>query len=175
MITACSTFSRSGWSVVRIASLAKGSTSKKRPPLHLHKVPTRSSKVSPWTFQTAFVQFVSVYRAFDADVTSTSNTVQTEMKSNILISRMECLSIYILGASLPHSVQLRISLNSQILVATNSNFLGPHEIPYSILQHIWSRLCAPVNQGQNLFPKFSNWRPCVLNLRQSTLLANWTL
>jgi hypothetical protein len=29
--TVCSTFSRSGWSVVRSASLAKGSTSKKRP------------------------------------------------------------------------------------------------------------------------------------------------
>jgi hypothetical protein len=34
--TVCSTFSRSGWSVVRSASLAKGGTSKKRPSPHLH-------------------------------------------------------------------------------------------------------------------------------------------
>jgi hypothetical protein len=51
----CSTFSRSGWSVVRSASLAKGGTSKKTPSPHLHKVPTRSNKVSPRTFQTALV------------------------------------------------------------------------------------------------------------------------
>jgi hypothetical protein len=53
--TVFSTFSRSGWSVVRSASLAKGGTSKKRPSLHLHKVPTRSNKVSPRTLQTALV------------------------------------------------------------------------------------------------------------------------
>jgi hypothetical protein len=29
--------------------------SKKRPPPHLHKFPTRNNKVSPWTFQTALV------------------------------------------------------------------------------------------------------------------------
>jgi hypothetical protein len=51
----CSTFSRSGWSVVRNASLAKGGTSKERPSSHLHKVPTRSNKESPRTFQTALV------------------------------------------------------------------------------------------------------------------------
>jgi hypothetical protein len=51
--TVCSTFSRSGWSVVRSASLDKGGTSKKRPSPHLHKVPTRSNKASPRTFQTA--------------------------------------------------------------------------------------------------------------------------
>jgi hypothetical protein len=39
--TVCSTFSRSGCSVVNSASLAKGGTSKKRPSPHLHKVPTR--------------------------------------------------------------------------------------------------------------------------------------
>jgi hypothetical protein len=55
--TVCSTFSRSGWSVVRSASLAKGGTSKKRPSPHLHKVPTRSNKVSPRTFETALVIF----------------------------------------------------------------------------------------------------------------------
>jgi hypothetical protein len=54
--TVCSTFSRSGWSVVRIASLAKESISKKRPSPHLHKVPTRSNKMNPRTFQTALVQ-----------------------------------------------------------------------------------------------------------------------
>jgi hypothetical protein len=46
-LTVCSTFSRSGWSVVRSASLAKGGTSKKRPSPPLHEVPTRSNKVSP--------------------------------------------------------------------------------------------------------------------------------
>jgi hypothetical protein len=34
---------------------AKGGTSKKRPSPHLHKVPTRSNKVSPRTFQMALV------------------------------------------------------------------------------------------------------------------------
>jgi hypothetical protein len=43
----CSTFSRSGCSVVRSASLAKGDTSEKRPSPHLHKVLTRSNKVNP--------------------------------------------------------------------------------------------------------------------------------
>jgi hypothetical protein len=46
------TFSKSEWSVVRIASLAKGGTSKKRPSPHLLRVTT---KVSPQTFQTALV------------------------------------------------------------------------------------------------------------------------
>jgi hypothetical protein len=53
--TVCSTFSRSGWSVVRSASLSKGGTSKKRPSPHLRKVSTRSNKVSPRTLQTALV------------------------------------------------------------------------------------------------------------------------
>jgi hypothetical protein len=53
--TVCSKFSRSGWSVVRSAPLAKEGTSKKRPSPHLHKVPTRSNKVSPRTLQTALV------------------------------------------------------------------------------------------------------------------------
>jgi hypothetical protein len=53
--TVCSKVSRSGWIVVRDASLAKGRTSKKRPSPHLHKVPTRSNKVSPRTFQTVLV------------------------------------------------------------------------------------------------------------------------
>jgi hypothetical protein len=55
--TDCSTFSRSGWSVVRSASLAKGGTSEKRPSPHLHKVPTRSYKMSPRTSQTALVKY----------------------------------------------------------------------------------------------------------------------
>jgi hypothetical protein len=49
----CNTFSRSGWSVVRSVSLAKGGTSQKRPSLHLHEVPTRSNKVSSRTFRTS--------------------------------------------------------------------------------------------------------------------------
>jgi hypothetical protein len=55
LLTVCITFSRSGWSVVTSTSLAKGGTSKKRPSPHLHKVPTRSNKVSPRTLQTALV------------------------------------------------------------------------------------------------------------------------
>jgi hypothetical protein len=53
--TVCSTFSRSGWSVVRSTLLAEGCTSKKRPSPHVHKVPTRSNKVIPWTLQTALL------------------------------------------------------------------------------------------------------------------------
>jgi hypothetical protein len=51
--TACSTFSRSGWSVVRSTLLAKGGTSKKRLSLHFHKLLIQSNKASPWTFQMA--------------------------------------------------------------------------------------------------------------------------
>jgi hypothetical protein len=57
--TVCSTFSWRGWSVVRRASLAKGGTSKKRPSPHLHKVSTRSNKVSPRTLQTVLVLWIS--------------------------------------------------------------------------------------------------------------------
>jgi hypothetical protein len=53
--TVCRTFSRSGWSVVRSASLAKGGTSKKRPSPHLHKVRTPSNNVIPRNFQTDIV------------------------------------------------------------------------------------------------------------------------
>jgi hypothetical protein len=38
---------------VRSASLAKRGTSKKRPLPHLHKVPTRSNKMNPRTFEMA--------------------------------------------------------------------------------------------------------------------------
>jgi hypothetical protein len=55
--TVCSTFSRSGWSVVRSASLTKG-TSKKRPSPHLYKVPIRSNKASPRTFQPTLVYVI---------------------------------------------------------------------------------------------------------------------
>jgi hypothetical protein len=57
LLTVYSTFPRSGWSVVRSASLTKGGTSKKRPSPHLHKLPTRSNKVSPRTLKLA-----SMYR-----------------------------------------------------------------------------------------------------------------
>jgi hypothetical protein len=49
------TCSRSGWRIAKSTSLAKECTSKKRPSPHLHKVPTRSNKVSLRTFQTALV------------------------------------------------------------------------------------------------------------------------
>jgi hypothetical protein len=54
--TVCSTFSRSGWSILRSVALAKGGISKKKPSLHLHKVPTWSNKVSPQTLQMSLVQ-----------------------------------------------------------------------------------------------------------------------
>jgi len=54
--TTVTPFSRSGWSVVRSASLAKAGTSKKRPSPHLHKVPTQSNKVSPRSLQTDLVK-----------------------------------------------------------------------------------------------------------------------
>jgi hypothetical protein len=57
--TVYSTFSRSGWSVVRSASLAKGGTSKKRSSPHFHKVLIRSNKVSPQSFQTVLVYIKS--------------------------------------------------------------------------------------------------------------------
>jgi hypothetical protein len=52
--TTVTPFSRSGWSVVTSASLAKGGTPK-RPSPHLHKVPTQTNKVSPRTLKTALV------------------------------------------------------------------------------------------------------------------------
>jgi hypothetical protein len=67
--TTATHFSRSRLSVVRSASLAKEGTPKKRPSSHLHKVPTRSNKVSPRTFQMALVYECSntkrrVYREY---------------------------------------------------------------------------------------------------------------
>jgi hypothetical protein len=59
--TVCGTFSISRWSVVRITSLAKGGTSKKRPSPHQHEGPTRSNKVSPRTFQTALVYWAGAH------------------------------------------------------------------------------------------------------------------
>jgi hypothetical protein len=53
--TVYSTFLRSGWSIVRSASLAKGGTLKKRLSPHFHKVLTQSNKVSSRTLQTALV------------------------------------------------------------------------------------------------------------------------
>jgi hypothetical protein len=46
---------RSGWRVVRNASLAKGGTTKERPSPHLHKVTTRRNKTSLRTFHTALI------------------------------------------------------------------------------------------------------------------------
>jgi hypothetical protein len=43
------------WSVVRCGSLAKGSTSKKKPSLHLHKVPAWNNEVGPRILPTALV------------------------------------------------------------------------------------------------------------------------
>jgi hypothetical protein len=57
--TVCSTFSRRWWSVVWSASLSKGGTSKTRPSLDLHRVPTRSNKVSPRSLQTALTGYTA--------------------------------------------------------------------------------------------------------------------
>jgi hypothetical protein len=65
----CSTFSRSGWSVVRSASLAKGGTSKKRLSPHLHKVQTQSNKVSQRTLQMALILIVHPGKALDIEST----------------------------------------------------------------------------------------------------------
>jgi hypothetical protein len=56
--TGCSTFLRSGWSVVRSAPRAKGGTS--RPSPHLQEDTTRSKNVNPRTLQTVLVR-VSLY------------------------------------------------------------------------------------------------------------------
>jgi hypothetical protein len=62
--TTVTPFSRSGWSVVRNISLAKGGTSKKRPSPHLHKVLTGSNKASPRTLQSALV-YMSIFHEVD--------------------------------------------------------------------------------------------------------------
>jgi hypothetical protein len=54
----CNAFSRSGWRVVRRASLSKGGHSKRRQSPHLHRVPSQSNKVSPLTFHTALVFYI---------------------------------------------------------------------------------------------------------------------
>jgi hypothetical protein len=71
--TVCSTFSRSGWSVVTSLSLTKGGTSKKRPSPHLHKVPTRNNKVRPRILQTALVSSLSFSALTCTFRTTTSN------------------------------------------------------------------------------------------------------
>jgi hypothetical protein len=64
---ACNTFWRSGWSVVRSASLAKGGTSKKRLSPHLHKVVPQNNTVSPQTLQMALL-LIEVINTFDVAV-----------------------------------------------------------------------------------------------------------
>jgi hypothetical protein len=54
-LTVCSMFLISGWSIVRSTQLAKEGSSRKRLSLHLHKVPSQSNKVSPWTLQMVLV------------------------------------------------------------------------------------------------------------------------
>jgi hypothetical protein len=61
--TVCSTFARSGWSIVRSASLTNGSSLEKRPSLHLYKAPTWSNKVGPQTLQMALIYKLLKQRA----------------------------------------------------------------------------------------------------------------
>jgi hypothetical protein len=59
------TFSRSGWSVVRSASLAKGGTSKKRQSRHLHEVFKRPSLLrhpKKDSFKTILIQTLTTVR-----------------------------------------------------------------------------------------------------------------
>jgi hypothetical protein len=51
----CSTFLRSGWSVVKSALFAKGGTLEKTLSPYLHKVQIQSNNVSPRTLQTALI------------------------------------------------------------------------------------------------------------------------
>jgi hypothetical protein len=48
--TTVTSFSKSGWSVVRSASLAKGGTSKKRPSPHLRKFPNFANGPRTWSY-----------------------------------------------------------------------------------------------------------------------------
>jgi hypothetical protein len=84
--TVCSTFPRSGWSSVRSSSLDKGGTSKKRPSLHLHKVPTSSNKVIPRTFQTGLIH---VWRDMTLKPFTQSNP-GTESLYNVALFSKRC-------------------------------------------------------------------------------------
>jgi hypothetical protein len=80
--TVCSTFSRSGRSIVRCATLAKGGTSKKRPSPHLHKIPTRSNKVESTNFANGPVSYTELHHGVSTHKTSTWNI--TAVKSSKL-------------------------------------------------------------------------------------------
>jgi hypothetical protein len=82
--TVCSMLSRSGWSVIRSASLAKGGTSKKRPSPHLHKIPTRRNKTNQRTFQIALVEwFFGVVKLWVLDFQETIQDRNFEISSKI--------------------------------------------------------------------------------------------
>jgi hypothetical protein len=84
--TVCRTFSKSGWRVVRSASLAKGGISKKRPSSHLHQFPARSNKVSPRTLQSALVDMSSHHD---------SNMGNEKLKKRSVVA-MEFVWLYVL-------------------------------------------------------------------------------
>jgi hypothetical protein len=85
--TVCSTFSRSRWRILRNASLAKGGTSKKRPSPHLHKVSTRSNKVSPWNLQTALVLGLTVPRTWTDELTKWSRVAIEKLIVSQLVKK----------------------------------------------------------------------------------------
>jgi hypothetical protein len=60
--TVCSTFSRSGWSVVRSTSLAKVGASKKRPSLRLHKVQIQSNESTNLSYGPRILVVSYIYR-----------------------------------------------------------------------------------------------------------------
>jgi hypothetical protein len=95
--TVCSTFSRSGWSVVRSAPLAKGSISNKRPSPHLYKVPARSNKFSPRTLQMA-----PVYRQHVVPFTRCIQEISA------LNPDQDLTQISVLPHSFPTAMQVRI-------------------------------------------------------------------
>jgi hypothetical protein len=92
--TVCSTFSRGGWSVVRSASLAKEGTSEKTRSPHLHKVPIRSNKGIPRTFQTtlAYLLFLLILWSANFVVHSTHRMQFDNNRSRTLFNRNETVN-----------------------------------------------------------------------------------
>jgi hypothetical protein len=88
----CSTFSRSWWSAVRNASLAKGGASNKRPSPHFHKVTIRSNEVSPWNFQTASY-FHGVSKKFHGKIQPVS--VRSFRTPDLTITMQNCCPLQV--------------------------------------------------------------------------------
>jgi hypothetical protein len=86
--TVCGTFSRSGWIVVRSASLAKGGTSKKRLSPHLHKFPNWSNKLSPRTFQTTFV-YTHIYMHLNNHIIGQQKKIHNDTMTSFSVNLLK--------------------------------------------------------------------------------------